>query len=182
MTIDFLGVTIGIVQLIISLIIGILFLFASYLFFKILTVKIDDLKELKAKNIAFAIFMGATIFSISWITKFSIQAGMDGIASVIRNPKGNALVLYLFTGGILILQILISGVIAFLSIWVAVQIFIFLTKKIDEIAEIRKNNVAVAIILSVFIISIAIFIEPAIQQILKSLIPYPSIDILPKIK
>lgn len=180
MKIDLMVVFFGLIQLALSLFIGIFFIFAAYRIFKFMTKNIDDEKELKGNNIALSVFMAGTIFAVVWISRFSVESGMDGIAMIVKQRSSPFLSNLLIVFGLFIIQILISGLIAFTCIWIAIFIFMKLTKKIDEMKEIKNNNIAVSIIYAIIIIGISIFIAPAISVIMNGLIPYPVFNIIPK--
>ena len=75
-------------------------------------------------------------------------------------------------------HIILAGIIAFGSIYLALKIFMRLTKDLDELKEIKENNIAVSIFLSVIIISIALLLEPGLQTILNALIPFPPVSFI----
>jgi uncharacterized membrane protein YjfL (UPF0719 family) len=182
MQIDFSVILSGVIQLLLSLAVGIVYILSAYWLFKKLTLNIDDTKELKNKNTALAVFMGATIFSVIFISRHAVDTGINGILIVVNNPKLGAVANYLIAAGLFLADIGISGLIAFLSVWIGVLIIMKLTKNIDEMKEIAENNLAVAILAAVVIIGLAIFIDPAINLIMKGLIPYPAMDMLPRLK
>ena len=53
--------------------------------------------------------------------------------------------------------------------------FTYMTNKINEFDEIRKNNIAVGIITATLVISISIIIKESIYLLLESFVPYPEI-------
>jgi uncharacterized membrane protein YjfL (UPF0719 family) len=53
-----------------------------------------------------------------------------------------------------------------------------LTKDLDELKEIKANNIAVSIYLSVIIIAIAMILEPGIRTVLDALIPFPPVSFI----
>jgi uncharacterized membrane protein YjfL (UPF0719 family) len=75
-------------------------------------------------------------------------------------------------------HIILGGIIAFIAIYTALLIFIKLTKDLDELKEIKNNNTAVGILLGIIIVSMALLLEPGIDTILNSLIPYPPISLI----
>ena len=50
-----------------------------------------------------------------------------------------------------------------------------MTKDIDEFKEIKDNNIAVALITSIIVISISIMIKSSLYLMLESFVPYPDI-------
>jgi uncharacterized membrane protein YjfL (UPF0719 family) len=75
-------------------------------------------------------------------------------------------------------HILLGGIIAFSAIYFALQIFIRLTKDLDELKEIKENNIAVGILLGLIIVSMALLLQPGLDTILNSLIPFPQVSLI----
>ncbi len=179
MKFDYNIVLAGLVHLFFSVLIGVFFIYLAYTLFKKLNSAIDDDKELKNGNISVAVLMGSVIFSIVWITRGSVISGMDTISTLFRS--GFILKNTLIAIGIFVLQILVSGILSIITIWISTLLFTLLTKNFDEFKEIKNNNLAIALVLGVVVISLALFVEPAINVILNGLVPYPVLDIAPKL-
>ena len=75
-------------------------------------------------------------------------------------------------------HILLGGIIAFSAIYIALQIFIKLTADLDELKEIKENNTAVGILLGIIIVSMALLLQPGVDTILNSLIPFPPVSLI----
>ena len=58
------------------------------------------------------------------------------------------------------------------------MIFMKLTKDLNELLEIKKNNTAVSILLSVILVSLALLLQPGIVALLDALIPFPSVSLI----
>jgi len=71
-------------------------------------------------------------------------------------------------------SIAVALVMSLAAIWLALRIFLRLTREIDELAEIRANNVAVAFVLGCVIVVIGLFLGHGIQSLLAAIIPMPS--------
>jgi len=50
-----------------------------------------------------------------------------------------------------------------------------MTNNIDEFKELKNNNIAVALVTGIVIISISIIVKESVYLILESFIPYPEI-------
>ena len=85
---------------------------------------------------------------------------------------------YLESAFIMLGHIVLGGIIGFTTIYVALQIFMWLTKDLDELKEIKENNIAVGILLGIIIVSIALLLEPGIVTVLDSLIPFPPVSMI----
>lgn len=166
----------GILQLILSLVIGLAFIYAGFRFFHNRIKDIDEISELKKNNIAVAILNGSIILSLVIMVKNAIEPAITTFTLTLRNPD-SSLTSFLQTAAIMLIQIIVAGVLAFLAIYIALNLYTFLTRDLDEIDEIKKNNIAVSIVLGVVIISISLLMQQGIKSILDALIPFPAISL-----
>ncbi|HOJ64168.1 MAG TPA: DUF350 domain-containing protein [Spirochaetota bacterium] len=164
----------GLIELGIAIVGTIFVFFLSFKIFNLLTKDIDEIKELKSNNLAISILMAAFIFAIMLIIKAAIEPANSALGFVLADSKATALTI-IFVIIRIILFFILAGVIAFVVIWISMNIFVFLTKKIDEFAEIKNKNIAVAIILAILILSLAIMIDHSITAILNGLIKTPEL-------
>jgi uncharacterized membrane protein YjfL (UPF0719 family) len=74
--------------------------------------------------------------------------------------------------GYLLGFLLLSVAAAIGSIWVALAFFLRLTHNLNEMTEIQRNNMAVAISLGVTIVAMSIFLADGVSTLLNALIPY----------
>ena len=166
----------GILQLILSLVIGLAFIYAGFRFFHKRIKDIDEISELKKNNIAVAILNGSIILSLVIMVKNAIEPAITTFTLTLRNPD-SSLTSFLQTAAIMLIQIIVAGVLAFLAIYIALNLYTFLTRDLDEIDELKKNNIAVSIVLGVVIISISLLMQQGIKSILDALIPFPTISL-----
>lgn len=166
----------GILQLILSLVTGLAFIYAGFRFFHKRIKDIDEISELKKNNIAVAILNGSIILSLVIMVKNAIEPAITTFTLTLRNPD-SSLTSFLQTAAIMLIQIIVAGVLAFLAIYIALNLYTFLTRDLDEIDEIKKNNIAVSLVLGVVIISISLLMQQSIKSILDALIPFPTISL-----
>ena len=174
---DILLLITGLVQILLSVILGIFFIYSASKVFQKLTKGINDVEELKGKNIAVGILNGSMAISIIIVVRNSIETAITIFSNTLRNPESE-IIAYLKTALLMLGHIILAGIIAFGSIYLALRIFMKLTKELDELKEIKENNIAVSIFLSVIIISIALLLEPGLQTILNALIPFPPVSFI----
>jgi uncharacterized membrane protein YjfL (UPF0719 family) len=167
----------GLVQIILSLLIGVLFIYAASKVFRKMIKGINETDELKNNNIAVAILNSAIIIALILVVSNSIESAITIFGNTLRNPDA-IFSTYVRTALIMLLHIIIAGIVAFSSIYIAMHFFMWLTKDLDELAEIKKNNIAVSLLLGIIIISIALLLQPGITTILDSLIPYPPVSLI----
>ncbi len=172
----------GAIYVAVSLIMGTATLFVFFKAFHLLTRNIDDIQEIKKNNISVAMINSAMVFSVALFVAEAADAAMEAFKNTIFNYaavislKGKLLIF-----GIMLSHFVLAALIAFAVLWLSIALFIRLTRTIDEFAEIRRDNRAVGIYLSVFIISIALILKPGVGRLLKGLIPFPDATSSPKI-
>jgi len=167
----------GIVQIILSLLIAILLVFFSSKIFRRLVSGINETEELKKNNIAVAILNGSIVLALIIVVKKSIESAITIFGNILRNPDA-VLSSYIQSAFIMLGHILLGGIIAFTSIYAALQIFIWLTKDLDEMKEIKENNTAVGIFLGIIIVSMALLLQQGVDTVLNSLIPFPPVSLI----
>ena len=167
----------GIVQIAISLLIGTFLIFAASKIFRKLISGINETEELKQNNIAVAILNGSIVLALILVVKKSIESAITIFGNTLRNPDA-VFSTYLESALIMLGHILLGGIIAFTAIYIALQIFIWLTKDLDELKEIKENNIAVGILLGIIIVSIALLLQQGVDTILNSLIPFPPVSLI----
>jgi len=174
---DFILLLIGIVQIAMSLLIGILLIYLASKVLQKLISGIDEIDELKKNNIAVAILNGSITFSLILVVKNSVESAITIFSNTLRDPNAE-FISFLETALIMLLHVLVAGIVAFTVISIALLIFVRLTKELNELGEIKKNNIAVSVLLGIIIISMAMLLQPGIITVLDSLIPFPPVSLI----
>jgi len=167
----------GIVQIFLSLLVAVTLVYLSSKIFRNMISGINETEELKKNNVAVAILNGSIVLALVLVVKKSIESAITIFANTIRNPDA-VLSSYIQSALIMLGHILLGGIIAFTSIYFALQIFIWLTKDLDELKEIKENNTAVGILLGIIIVSMALLLQQGVDTILNSLIPFPPVSLI----
>lgn len=167
----------GLLQVGLSLVLGVLFIYGAYRMFYHAIVKLDDVKTLESNNIAVAILNASIIISLIVIIKNSIDPAVTIFSNTLRSPNSSAKD-FLITALLIFVQIVVAGIVAFCSIYLAIKFFTWLTKDLNEIEEIKKNNIAVSIVMAFVVFSIALLINSGIETLLDSLVPFPPTSII----
>jgi hypothetical protein len=117
------------------------------------------------------------VLALILVVKKSIESAVIIFGNTLRNPD-SVVSSYFQSGLIMIGHILLGGIIAFAAIYTALQIFIKLTADLDELKEIKENNTAVGILLGIIIVAMALLLQPGVDTILNSLIPFPPVSLI----
>ena len=126
---------------------------------------------LKENNISIAILYAGVILSVTLIMRNSISGGMLYLHDQLyRSPfeLGNVGIAL----GLICLQFFVSFLFSLVSIFSSLKIYSHITADVDELAEIKNNNTAVAIVLSAVLTAISLFIAPGVEMIVGSIIPF----------
>ena len=176
-TMDLILLITGIVQIFLSLLIATVLVYFSSKIFRRLISGINEIEELKKNNVAVAILNGSIVLALILVVKKSIESAITIFGNILRNPNA-VLSSYIQSALIMLGHILLGGIIAFTSIYAALQIFIWLTKDLDELKEIKENNTAVGILLGIIIVSMALLLQQGVDTVLNSLIPFPPVSLI----
>lgn len=167
----------GFLQIVLSLIIGIFLIYSASKIFRRLIKGINENEEFKNNNIAVSILNSAILLSIILIVRNSIETAISIFSNTLRNPESE-LATYLKTAGLMLGHVILSSILAFISIYIAMQFFMWITKDLDELLEIKNNNIAVSLFLSVIIITLSLMLEPGIRIVLDALIPFQPVSFI----
>jgi len=156
----------GLSTVILSLVLGVFVLFLGFSLFARLSQGIDEEEELLKNNVAIAIVSGSLIFSLGYMMKSSINPLIQSFFNILfYSDEGISRALIGFL--IILLQFILILLISIGSLWLGLKGFTWLTRNIDEFAEIRNNNIAVSILMASIIITLAIFLQEGIETLLQ---------------
>jgi uncharacterized membrane protein YjfL (UPF0719 family) len=159
---------VGLIQLLISIIFAVIALYIGFAVLSKITKNIDEEKELAKGNVAVGIIVASVFVAIALV----VQSGVSGLSVGINK----ALSVGIFSvDGLLVvcaafIQLILGIVLAVGAIYLALNILDKLTKGIDEFAEIKKGNVAVALEMGGVIIAVAVIIQSGVIGITAALI------------
>ncbi|MFA4956693.1 MAG: DUF350 domain-containing protein [Candidatus Methanoperedens sp.] len=159
---------VGILQLVIAIILAVVALYIGFSVLGKITKGIDEEKEIAKGNTAVGILVASVFIAIGIV----VQSGVSGISVGILQ----AMKVGILSGGgiaillVSILQLVLGIVLAIAAIYLALNVLDRLTKGIDEFAELKKGNVAVALEMAGVIITVAIIIQSGVMGITAALI------------
>jgi uncharacterized membrane protein YjfL (UPF0719 family) len=162
------NIIVGLVQLVIAIIFAVVALYTGFAVLSRITKGIDEEKELAKGNAAVGIIVAAVFIAIAVV----VQSGVSGISVGINKALSIGILSFdgMLTVAVAILQLLLGIGLAVVAIYLALNILDKLTKGIDEFAEIRKGNVAVALEMAGVIIAVAVIIQSGVIGITAAII------------
>lgn len=165
-------IVIGLFELVLAVFLGILTTWFAFCRFARLTRDFEETSELKKNNIAVGILLGSTVLSVAFVVKETSDPVVSSLQTAVR--EGLSFVGALKVAAIGVGAIALAMVMSLAGIWLALRVFLRLTRDIDELAEIRANNIAVAIVLGSVVVVIGLFLGHGIQSLLAAIIPMPA--------
>ena len=152
-------VIVALMQFIIGLIVALGSIYFSIKLLDRFTAKLEEWKELKKGNLAVGVFIGGFIVSMGII----IQTGVAGILRTAT--PGMSMNMLFLSFGIGLINLIIGVVAGVLGLFIAIRALNWFTKDIDDMAELRKGNVAVAIMIVAVLVSVSFIISGAVNGI-----------------
>jgi len=153
---------VGFIQLIIAILLAVVALYIGYSTFSRITKGMDEQQELMKGNAAVGIIIAAVFFAIALV----VQSGVAGISvGIINALEGDWLALVAA-----FIQLVLGIILAIAAIYLALNILDRLTKGVDEFAELKKGNVAVALMMAGVIVATAIIVQSGVMGITSALI------------
>lgn len=156
----------------ISIIFGILALLLALKFIEKLIIKTSLKSIVEEKNTALAIFLGAVLFCFMNLTMISILPSVNYLQSKMYSIPILEFSFYLYAFLTFLVGFVFCFCLASAVLFLGTKVFFMSTRNIDEIGEVKKNNVSISIVISFAIISLTLFIKPSLANLLKSIINY----------
>ncbi len=148
---------------------GALFLFLGYKLYKWAFLKIFNIG--RDINVASAIVIAALLFALGLL----MSASLGPIRSLLTILDSGGDTSFLLIAGYVSLYWLIGFVMAFGINYLGFYLFTRMTTNMDEAAEIRNNNIGVAIVLAAVIVLMVFFAKEGYEMVLHALLPQPEL-------
>jgi uncharacterized membrane protein YjfL (UPF0719 family) len=162
---ELVNAVVGIIQLVIAIILAVVALYIGFSVLGKITKGIDEEKEIAKGNTAVGILVASVFIAIGIVVQSGVSGISVGISQALKAPSGALLIIL-----VSIIQLILGIVLAIVAIYLALNILDKLTKGIDEFAELKKGNVAVALEMAGVIITVAIIIQSGVMGITAALI------------
>ena len=169
---DSIALVSGLVELLLSFVLGILVAFGAFRLFARLTKDMDEVDEIRKNNVAVAVVLVSMVVSTGLVARAAIYPVIGALQSALVSELGPGAVAAVAGRGVLYVLLSFAGAAG--AIATGTKIFLRLTRDIDELAELRRNNVAVAIVLAGFILVMGLFLSRGVESLLAALVPEPA--------
>ncbi len=158
----------AVIEILTAISLGVAIMAATYVLLKWIGKKRYDINQ---NNQAFGILMASILFSVGYLVSGVIHPLMSLFRILATRGIGTAQLAFSFIGyGAL--YILMAFVVALLVCFLGVIIYNYITP-IDEITELKNNNLAVAAVVGSIIITLSLMTYDGVVLLIESFIPYP---------
>lgn len=155
------GFVLAVVALFISLGLAMKAVSIAFGMFDKLTKGVDEWAELKKGNVAIGLLMAAVIYAIGHV----ISSGVTALTTSLMNPALN--LAYLLSIIVGIVNLLIALWVGTYVIGLTIKILDKMTENIEEMEEIAKGNVAVAILVTGVLLAVSNVVAQGVEGISK---------------
>lgn len=134
----------------------------------------NAVEDLRQRNTAAGIVHAASLVSLGLLVQHAVQATSDAMDLTFRaSPIHLAMVGKLLVSAIV--HVVLSLGVGTAVLAGGVLLFDKMTPGVDELEEVRKGNVPLALVLAAILLVIALLTAPGLQAALNGLIPFPQL-------
>ncbi len=158
----------AIIEILSAISVGVFILALTYQLLKYIGRKRFDIQTM---NLATSIFVSSVLFSVGYM----VSSVIDPLTSLFRllaakdNNVGSLAMSFMGNGALFIAVAFIAGVVV---VFLSVILYTSITP-LDEFAELRNNNIGVALIVGTITITLALLTKEGVELLIESFIPYP---------
>ena len=132
----------------------------------------DSENALAKGNIAVGIFAGTLVVCILMLVQPSILPSINTLQTMLTGRDSIDLGLLLVSFGFFIFFYIVTTALSLGVLFLATWLYLLATININEMKEIKKNNIAVSIMLSLVVLGMTLFIKPSVNRFVASFVKY----------
>jgi len=159
-------------EAILSIAFGLLTIFLVNKILNWTLLKTDTENSLVEGNIAMGIFAGTLVVCNLMLVQPSILPSINTLQTMLVGKESISFGLLLVSFGFFLFFYIITTLLSISVLLAATWIYLKATINIDEIKEIKKNNIAVSIMLSLVVLGMSLFIQPSVSRLIASFVRY----------
>ena len=159
-------------EAILSIAFGLLTIFLVNKILNWTLLKTDTEKSLVEGNIAMGIFAGTLVVCNLMLVQPSILPSINTLQTMLVGKESISFGLLLVSFGFFLFFYIVTTLLSISVLLAATWIYLKATINIDEIKEIKNNNIAVSIMLSLVVLGMSLFIQPSVSRLISSFVRY----------
>ncbi|XXF76798.1 DUF350 domain-containing protein [Myxococcaceae bacterium GXIMD 01537] len=134
----------------------------------------DAIEDLRQGNTAAGVVHASSLLGLGLLVQHAVQATSEAVDLTVRLPVFQPLLvgkLALFS----LLHVGLSLAVGCAVLGLGILLFNRITPGLDELAEVRRGNLAPALVLAAILLVLALLTAPGLQAALNGLIPFPEL-------
>ncbi len=163
-------------EIVLTLVYGVLTVFVAMKLLNRFLWNANNENLLKKGNIAIALLSGTIIVNIFILVQGSIRPSTDTLRAMVLAYNDVTFLIVVIALAYSLFFFLISTILGVVVISLIAKVYDWSTKNLDEIQEIRANNIAVAIMVSFVIFGITFYMRQPFNNFMQSLVDYESME------
>jgi uncharacterized membrane protein YjfL (UPF0719 family) len=152
----------SLVQLVIAIILSAIATYLAFFLFQWFSRGVDEWQALRQGNAAVGIVLGAVVVAVAIVLRPALYVDQSAL-----DVGTQAFVQVLLAEAV---QLVVGLLLAVVTVALALSLFAFLTRGIDEVAELMKGNLAIAGLLAGVVIGIGLMVSQAVDAIMRLVI------------
>jgi hypothetical protein len=172
---DWRTVGVGLYELIVSIVFGQITVFVAVKAISGVFLRGGSFARTLEWNTAASLFAGTMILAALILVNESVLPSADAMRAMMMGASAVTPEMVLIALGYLVALFAIALAVSAAVIYLTTQVYLVATVHVDEMKEIRRNNVPVAILLCAVVLGMALFIRPALQRFVGSLVNYDAL-------
>ena len=169
---DFKIIFLATYEMVLSIVFGLLTIFLVNKVLNWTLLNSDSENALAKGNIAVGIFAGTLVVCILMLVQPSILPSINTLQTMLTGRDSIDLGLLLVSFGFFIFFYIVTTALSLGVLFLATWLYLLATINIDEMKEIKKNNIAVSIMLSLVVLGMTLFIKPSVNRFVASFVKY----------
>ncbi|VVB66468.1 Uncharacterised protein [Candidatus Gugararchaeum adminiculabundum] len=153
---------VGILKFIIAAVLAIFSVYFGIRAYDRMTEGIEEMRELKKGNVAVGVVMAAVILIIAFVTRATV---MEMNTNMKVGMSASLLGIIVLVG---VVKLAFALLITLFVIYIALNVLAMVTRDIDEIEELNRNNVAVGLMIAGVLLAVVLVTMTSLESIAAS--------------
>jgi len=163
-------------ELVLSLSFGLLTIYIATRFINLIFLKSAKATENYRSNVSTALFTAGMIACVLILVQGSVLPSVDALRTMVLGQETINLEILMISLGYFLAFYSMAMIMSMLLIFTSIHIHMFATVDVDEIAEIKANNLAQAILLTGVLLGMTYFMHEPLARFMFSLVDYDALE------
>lgn len=163
-------------ETLLAIVFGLLTIYVVTKILENLLIHNDSGNALKDGNVATGLLAGTIVLCSLILVQPSILPSIHALQVMLAAQDTLEIPMFLISFCYFLVFYAITTILSILVLFLGIFIYFKISVHVDEIAELKNNNLAVAVILSIVILGLTLFIKPSVERFVSSLVSYDTIE------